>query len=96
MEKSENARIRFDQGMNCSQAVLTAFAEELGLDMDQFNSCLNGGDYRDRVLQDGSDAQAAGINSTPSFLINGTLYRGNLPYEEFQANIEAALAQSNP
>ncbi|MFZ6030839.1 MAG: C-GCAxxG-C-C family protein [Chloroflexota bacterium] len=32
MEKSENARVRFDQGMNCSQAVFTAFAEDFGLD----------------------------------------------------------------
>lgn len=32
MNKSDNARIRFDQGMNCTQAVLTAFAADFGLD----------------------------------------------------------------
>lgn len=32
MKKADDARIRFDQGMNCTQAVLTAFAEEFGLD----------------------------------------------------------------
>lgn len=31
MEKPESARIRFEQGMNCSQAVFTAFAEDFGL-----------------------------------------------------------------
>jgi C_GCAxxG_C_C family probable redox protein len=34
MQKSEKARAYFDQGMNCSQAVFAAFAEELGLDQE--------------------------------------------------------------
>lgn len=34
MNSFDKARANFDQGMNCSQAVLSAFAEELGLDED--------------------------------------------------------------
>ena len=34
MNKSEKARTYFDQGMNCSQAVFAAFADELGLDQE--------------------------------------------------------------
>lgn len=33
-EKSERARAAFTEGRNCCQAVLTAFAEELGLERD--------------------------------------------------------------
>jgi protein-disulfide isomerase len=90
-----NQSLLFYSGVTYIENYLTAFAETLNLDMDQFNNCLTNGEKRDRVLQDGADAQAAGINSTPSFLINGTLIRGNAPYEEFQAQIETALAQSN-
>ena len=32
MTRAENARATFKQGFNCSQAVLSAFAEEFGLD----------------------------------------------------------------
>jgi C_GCAxxG_C_C family probable redox protein len=32
MSKAENARSTFKQGFNCSQAVLSAFGEEFGLD----------------------------------------------------------------
>ncbi len=32
MSKAENARATFRKGFNCSQAVLSAFAEEFGLD----------------------------------------------------------------
>lgn len=90
-----NQSTLFYGGVTYIDNYLIAFAESLGLDMDQFNDCLDNGDNRDRMLQDGNDAQAAGINSTPSFLINGTKVRGNLSYDEFRAYIDAALAQSS-
>ena len=71
---------------------LIAFADALELDMDVFKDCLDESENHDRMLQDGKDAQHAGISSTPSFLINGTMVRGNMPYEEFQAYIEGALS----
>ncbi len=90
-----NQSTLFYGGVTYIDNYLIAFAESLGLDMDQFNDCLDNGDNRDRMLQDGNDAQAAGINSTPSFLINGTKVRGNLSYDEFRSYIDAALAQSS-
>lgn len=89
-----NQSTLFFSGITYIENYLVAFAEALDLDKGQFSNCLDDGKNRDRMLQDGSDARAAGINSTPSFLINGTLVRGNLPYEEFQTLIETALAES--
>lgn len=34
MGKSENAIVNFKKGVNCSQCVLSAFSEELGLDKE--------------------------------------------------------------
>jgi protein-disulfide isomerase len=66
-------------------------AEHIKLDMTKFNACF-GGAYRSKVLQDGQDAKAAGVNSTPSFVVNGKLVTGAQPFSVFQQEIEAALA----
>jgi protein-disulfide isomerase len=86
-----NQSTLFYGGVTYIDNYLNAFAETLGLNTNAFEDCLNDGKYSERVMQDGLDAQSAGINSTPSFLINGTLVRGNIPYPEFQAYIEGAL-----
>lgn len=70
-----------------------------GLDQSQFNSCYKSGKYTDRVAQDFKDAQAAGINGTPGFLISYTVngqtktdkIDGALPFSTFQQKLEAAL-----
>jgi protein-disulfide isomerase len=73
---------------------LEKMAEAIGLDVTQFNDCLDSQKYRDRVEQDGMDGQAAGVTGTPSFLINGKLIVGAQPYATFQKEIESALAES--
>lgn len=80
---------------------LSAFAEKIGLDMDQFNSCYNGGDHRDRVNQDAKNATIAGIKATPSFVLTYTvngepktrLIEGAQGYDAFKLEIDAALAE---
>ncbi|MGE5250496.1 MAG: DsbA family protein [Bacteroidota bacterium] len=81
---------------------LTAFAEKLGLDMSKFESCFNGGTYKDRTNQDMADGRANNIKATPSFVLTYTvngqarteLIEGALPFSEFQSKIDAALAQA--
>jgi predicted DsbA family dithiol-disulfide isomerase len=70
---------------------LVAFARDLGLEVDTFKSCLDGQKYLDRVKQDHADGQAAGINSTPAFVVNGEVIIG-AAYDPLQQAIEAALA----
>jgi len=79
-----NPNLPFDKYM-------IAFAEALGLELDTFSACFDDGDYAGLVQKDRVDAQAAGINSTPSFLVNGTLLVGAQPFSEFETVIEAAL-----
>ncbi|HJS19880.1 MAG TPA: thioredoxin domain-containing protein [Anaerolineales bacterium] len=79
---------------------LEAIAENVeGLDMDQFNSCYNSGKYEDRVQQDLTDGQAAGITGTPAFLVTYTvngetktkIIEGAQPFSAFQTELEAML-----
>ena len=86
-----NQKILFYGGATSIDKYLEAFAEALGLDTDQFNQCLEDGTYRQQLRQDEQDARAAGINGTPSFLINGELLSGNMPYTEFQTIIDGYL-----
>ncbi len=71
---------------------LEAYAEVVGLDMDRFKQCLSERHHREEVRQIMAEAESNGIDSTPSFLINGELVLGAQALEDFQQKIEAALA----
>lgn len=72
---------------------MIAFAESLSMDIDAFKGCLDSNKYDSEIAEDFSEAVQAGVDSTPSFLINGELKIGNIPLVEFQAAIEAELTQ---
>jgi protein-disulfide isomerase len=67
-------------------------AESLRLDTEAFAACLDDGRYEANIRANIQAANNSGINSTPSFYINGELVRGNLPLANFQQLIDAALA----
>jgi len=74
---------------------LVAFAEYLSMDIEEFESCIDSNKYDDEISEDFSQAVQAGVNSTPSFIINGKKYVGNMPIEDFDVAIEAAFAQAS-
>jgi protein-disulfide isomerase len=90
-----NQSMLFYGGLRSIDNYLDAFAETLGLDMAEFNDCLSDGKFRQQVLDDGIEARSFGINGTPSFVINGEVISGNLPFAEFQRVIDEALNQSS-
>jgi protein-disulfide isomerase len=71
---------------------LKAFAGELDLDTDAFDSCMESGEYAEVVLGETARAQTIGVRGTPSFLINGEPLVGAQPYANFERVIEAELA----
>jgi len=74
-----------------SQDNLKQFAGQLGLDEDAFSQCLDSGKYTDIVQQEKQMAQQLGIQSTPTFVINGRPVVGAQPFENFQQVIESIL-----
>jgi protein-disulfide isomerase len=48
---------------------IRGFASTLSLDMQQFNSCIESNRYESRILQSLDDGKAAGVSTTPTFLI---------------------------
>ncbi len=70
---------------------LREMAKELGLDMGAFDACYLSTDALAAVTADLEMALQNGLNSTPSFLINGKPLVGAQPFEAFQQAIEAEL-----
>ena len=70
---------------------LIAYAVELGLDREAFTRCLGQRRFARAVDDDLAQAQALGIGSTPTFLINGRVLVGAHPPEPFRAVIDDVL-----
>ena len=66
-------------------------AQRVGLNLPTFTSCVNNNTDANIVAQEKGAAANAGVNSTPSFIVNGTMVTGAQPYSVFQAALDAAL-----
>jgi protein-disulfide isomerase len=78
------------------QEVYVQYASELGLDMDVFQACI-GSDRHDEAIKADSDfAIKLGINSTPTFFINGLALVGAQPLDVFKQVIDKELAGEIP
>jgi formate-nitrite transporter family protein len=55
---------------------LVGYARQLGLDVERFERELRDGVHADAVAEDRAAGEAAGIGSTPGFLIDGERYTG--------------------
>ncbi len=73
-----------------SDSRLIQIAEELGLDVDEFESCLDDETFRNQIEESTEQAQAEGITSTPQFQINGRIVEWE-SYEALAAEIDAEL-----
>jgi len=71
---------------------LKRFADELGLDTQAFNECLDSEKYTQVVQNETNAGRQIGVQSTPTFLVNGQPVVGAQPFDVFQQIIEERLA----
>ena len=69
-----------------------SFAEEIGLDLEQFDRDVADPATRERVLADQADGTALGVQGTPTFFLNGEKLELQSAEDLVQA-IDAALAE---
>jgi protein-disulfide isomerase len=69
---------------------LQQMAQKANLDINVFNSCIDAQTHKNDVAAMVAEANKAGINSTPTFLVDGQKinYQG---YDSLKAAIDAAL-----
>ncbi|OGM97357.1 MAG: hypothetical protein A2735_03235 [Candidatus Yanofskybacteria bacterium RIFCSPHIGHO2_01_FULL_41_21] len=74
-------------------SILVGYATQLKLDIGRFKSEVTANKYNDIIEQDKQDGLALGINSTPTFFINGVRATGVQDFADFKARVDSALAQ---
>lgn len=72
---------------------LRKLAGGLGLDMGLFGPCLDERRHKTAVERDLLEARKAGLDRTPSFLINGRLITGSHSFERFVQMIDEELSK---
>jgi len=83
----------------------TPHAEAIGIDVAQFEECLNSGKHANEIRKDMSEAQKAGVTGTPTFFFAvtdpasskvKTIVRlsGAQPYAAFKAQIDRLLVEA--
>jgi protein-disulfide isomerase len=86
----------FSYEMDLGQEAYLQYARELKLDMTSFTTCLDSERYAAEVEADIEYANGLGIQSTPTFFINGLYMVGAQPYETFKKLIDQELAGEIP
>lgn len=74
-----------------SKANLESFASILNLNTEQFKFCLETDKTLSKVLNDTADGKILGINSTPTFFLNGEKIIGVSSYSDLKAKVESKI-----
>ncbi len=83
----------FENGMGHGVETFKQYAEELGLDNETFNECLDSGAMAEETAKDMQDGANAGVKGTPAFFINDQLVSGAQPFAAFKQIIDAELTK---
>ncbi len=75
-------------------APFDVYAQQIGLDMTKFHTDINSDAVKARVNRDIDYGNSIGIDSTPSFYVNGVKIDNPQSYNDFKAIITAAIASS--
>lgn len=69
-----------------------SFAEEIGLDMAQFDADYASQDVEERISRDVADGESLGVSGTPTFYVDGELFEPR-SVEDFSSALDEALAE---
>lgn len=72
------------------------YATDLGIDVDKFTACLADGSHDEFIQKDMDFALDLGVQSTPTFFINGLAIVGAQPLTNFTQLIDQELAGEIP
>jgi protein-disulfide isomerase len=67
--------------------IFTGYAKQLNLNMELFNASMSSNKFVSKINADKKDGEALGVNSTPTFYVNGTKLK-SFSFSEFKQKIE--------
>lgn len=85
----------FGDQRNLKMEAFKQHAEEIGLDVAQFEKDFLDISNKKVVDADVAEAAALGVTGTPGFFVNGRFLSGAKPFEEFAKLINAELQKKN-
>ncbi len=77
-----------------SPANLVKIAVQLGMSQEKFSQCLEDSRYKPLVEKNVRDATQAGVDRTPSFMINGVVFAGGPALNTFRNMIDEELQKA--
>src|SRR3989344_4197905 len=81
----------FANQKNLNVTSLKKYAQDIGLDVNKFNTCLDSGAMVTAIQKDSTEATNAGARGVPYFMINGVAVSGAHPFVNFKLIIDKAL-----
>ena len=76
------------------QSAFNAYAEELGLDVAKFEDDMNRDDIEEKIDAHFKSGSASGVDSTPTFFLNGTKLQNPKSIDEFRALLTETIAET--
>jgi protein-disulfide isomerase len=91
----EMHEILFKNQQKLDRQSLEGYAQQLGLNMNQFKADLDSGKYKAKVDQEMAEGNKIGARGTPSFFVNGKPFVGAQPFDAFKAKIEEEIKNAD-
>lgn len=98
----EMYRIIFENQLNwqdskTAKTIFESYAKELSLDIEKYNKDIESESILQKITNDTKSGLKAGVNSTPSFFVNGKKINVPNNYEQFKKLVEdTAKSTINP
>jgi len=89
-------RERLFAAPDLAPANLLSIAAEVGMSPERFGQCLEDSRYKALVEKNVQDAVEAGVDRTPSFMINGVVVAGGPSADSFKSMIDEELRKVGP
>jgi protein-disulfide isomerase len=84
----------FQNQRELNEAAFKGYAQQLGLDVAQFEKDYASPGVAQEVEADMTLARSLGVTGTPGFFVNGRFLSGAQPYSAFKTKIDAELKES--
>jgi protein-disulfide isomerase len=86
-------RLLYGDPRGLGSEMYTAYAQQLGLNLSAFKTCISSNRYSNEIDLDLQDAERLGVSGVPAFFINDQVISGAQPYEMFRQVIEQELSK---
>jgi|SRR6266446_1657989 len=76
---------------NLEPDILPAWAQRVGLDLQEFGTAIKQGEITKRIKEDRNSGIRSGVNGTPCFFINETRHDAPPDYDSLRAGLEEQM-----